>query len=122
MSAALDLITESIEEDRAAQYYGKWVRDNRVLGPLVESYLDGGARPSDAQIGNNRYGRSLVLAEDARRELTQEVPEAPVVEPPANFPLQKFWDAGFEMVAIIPGPVAKTQSGLWHGDAFLKAK
>lgn len=61
---ALDL---AIAEHRASSYYAKWLRDNRQLGPAVDAYLAGGARPPDALIGLNHYGHALVLTEDARR-------------------------------------------------------
>lgn len=77
MSAG-DLIARSIAEHRLnAWYYKAFQRDNPVLAPKVLAYLDGGERPTDADLGSNHYALGLVLAEDARRELVVPEPEPP---------------------------------------------
>ena len=62
------LLAAARREFRALAYYGKWLRDNRRLGPMVDAYITGdGPRPTDEQLGDNHFGRALVLIEDERR-------------------------------------------------------
>lgn len=96
---ALDDVTASIAEHRRnAWYYQRFLLHNPILAPAVVAYLDGGARPDEALIGENHYARGLVRAEDARRKL------APAPPPPAGSLLHRppGWPdfAGFERIAL----------------------
>ena len=71
--SALDDITISLTEHRLNKfYYERWQRDNKVEAPKVIAYLDGGSRPSDAEV-ETHYGKGLLFAEDARRKLSPPV-------------------------------------------------
>lgn len=102
--APLDKITQSIAEHRLNEwYYERWQRDNKVEAPKVITYLDGGARPTDAEVLTH-YGKGLLLAEDARRELTD------VPEPVPSFDIPAF------RVTLQAGPGAGTNGrvGWWR--------
>lgn len=59
---------DPIAEFTATWYYRvPFHRDNPVVAPLVDTYLAGGPRPTDQQLGNNHYALGLVALEDARR-------------------------------------------------------
>jgi hypothetical protein len=58
----------ALEEHMEAAYYKRFLRDNKNLGPVVDSYIKGtGPRPSEDLLGDNHYARGLVLTEDGRR-------------------------------------------------------
>lgn len=66
---SLDLLLgEALDHHREGAYYRKFLRDNKRLGPVVDSYIQGiGPRPSEQLLGANHYARGLVLTEDGRR-------------------------------------------------------
>lgn len=70
---------DPIAEFTATWYYKvPFHRDNPGIAPLVDTYLAGGPRPTDQQLGNNHYALGLVALEDARRA------GLPPPEPPAS--------------------------------------
>jgi hypothetical protein len=81
--SARDDITRSLAEHRLNQhYFVLWQRHNAGdppgtgEAPQVLAYLDGGARPPDAEV-QTHYGKGLLYAEDARRTLVAPAPPPP---------------------------------------------
>lgn len=74
-----ELIAESLARLRSANRIdgtkASYRKDNPIEYEKVIAYLDGGARPSDVVTD---MGVGLVLAEDARRSLTEPEPPPPV--------------------------------------------
>lgn len=84
--SAFDDITRSLTEHRLNEwYFQRWQRDNKIEAPKVLAYLDGGSRPSDSEVLTH-YGRGLLFAEDARRELAVPDPPPPPTESGYDFP------------------------------------
>lgn len=69
MASSAQLIADALKQDMASNAYKNFLKTNPNLGPLVDAYLKGGARPSDAQLGTNHYAKARVGSEDARRLL-----------------------------------------------------
>ncbi len=90
---ALEQITEAIVRDMQSKPYSNFLKQNPGIGPAVDAYLKGGARPSEASLGQNHYARARVASEDARRVLAQVRPAVPKVL------------SDYEQVVSIVGPV-----------------
>lgn len=74
------LVQNGLDEARLNRwYYQRFQTDNPLLWAQMEPYLDGGPRPSDAdlQIGVNHYGTSLVRFADALGWLREPLPFIP---------------------------------------------
>jgi hypothetical protein len=77
-------LDESVARDRQSKPWRAFLRDNPGIAPSVETYLDGGARPSTASLEPNHYAVARVLAEDARRTTPPENPSAELCLPRAQ--------------------------------------
>ncbi len=66
---ALQSVTSAIARDRQSKPFAAFTAQNPGIAPLVIAYLDGGARPTDEQLGLNHYAHARVASEDARRAL-----------------------------------------------------
>lgn len=108
----LQLLTEALADLRASSGFRSFKRDNKNLAPLVEAYLDGGPRPTDAQLGANRYAQAVVGFEDARRlAAVVPTPEEPPEVPP-EFDI-------FDVVVTYGGQlVPTTETGTFRGNTF----
>ena len=79
---ALDDIIKSQANDQLSKPWDAFTRQNPGVAPLVVSYLAGGPRPTDAQLGKNYYALARVYEEDARRKLGETPPPPP---PPSAY-------------------------------------
>lgn len=66
--SVVDKISRSLSYDVQSKPWLAFNRDNPGIAPKVVAYLNGGARPTDAELGGNKYALARVYEEDARRE------------------------------------------------------
>jgi len=77
--SALKSITNAIAREKETKPWIAFCNQNQGVAPAVISYLSGGPRPTDAQLGGNKYALARRETEDARRALDVSMPAIPDV-------------------------------------------
>ena len=105
----LENITAAIAEDMLSNPWKNFIKQNPALGPKVRTYLNGGARPTDSELGNNHYAKARVGSEDARRALAQTAVAPAVPEQLGDY----------DVVISVPGSLTKISGTTFRADAYI---
>lgn len=91
---AAESLAYAIARKKESKPWNAFVNQNPKVAPPVVAYLSGGPRPTDSQLGNNKYALDCVYTEDARRQLTVKKPSLPSI-----------LDSHGDVFVTVPGPV-----------------